>query len=314
MAKNVLVIHYSQTGQLSSIVARLLQPLAAAGVRITEEVLVPERPFPFPWPLFDFLDAFPESVRLDPRPNRPLSLEPDAHYDLVILAWQVWYLSPSQPITAFLQSADGRRLLAGKPVVSVVACRNMWMTAYDKLTALVAAAGGRIIDHVAFTDNAHPLATFITTPRWLLRGRRDRFLGLPPAGVAAADVAAAERFGHALAAALADDREHGSTPLLAGLRAAPVNPRLVVSERAGQRAFRVWSALVRACGRPGQWRRRPALALFALYLVTLIITVVPASLVLQKALAPLLRSRLAALRDHYERPSGAADFKLTQHD
>lgn len=311
--KKVLVVHYSQTGQLADIVAELLQPLRAAGVAIHEEVLRPARPHPFPWPFFDFLDVFPESVRMDAAPNLPLTVPADADFDLVILAWQVWYLSPSLPVTAFLKSAEGRRLLAGKPVVSVVACRNMWMTAQEKLAALLAEAGARLVDHVALTDDAHPLATFITTPRWMFTGRRDRFLGLPRAGVAPRDVAGAARFGHALAEALVQDGERSGQPMLAGLRAAVVNPRLVISERAGQRAFKVWSALVRACGQPGQRRRRPALALFALYLVTLIITVVPTSLALQTLFAPLLRPRLERLRAQYEQPSGSADFKLA-HD
>ena len=312
--KNVLVVHYSQSGQLSDVVSAMLRPLEDAGVRVHQEVLRPQTPFPVPWPFFRFLDAFPESVRLDPRPNLPLTVAPDTDFDLVILAWQVWYLSPSQPVTAFLQSEEGKRLLAGKPVVSVVACRNMWMTAYDQLVTLLGAAGAHLTDHVAFTDNAHPLATFITTPRWMFTGRRDRFLGLPAAGVTPAQSAGAARFGHALAAALARDEEHSGAPMLTGLRAASVNPRLVISERAGQRAFRVWSGFVRLFGKPGQLRRVPALALFATYLIVLIITVVPLSLVLQRSFAPLLRTRLDALRAHYERPSGSGNARMTEHD
>lgn len=312
--KRVLVVHYSQSGQLSAIVSAMTRPLTEAGVRLEVETLRPQRAFPFPWPFFRFLDVFPESVRLDPRPNQPLSIAPDASFDLVILAWQVWYLSPSQPVTAFLQSAEGRRLLAGTPVVSVVACRNMWMTAFDKLADLVRTAGGHLTDHVAFTDNAHPLATFITTPRWMFTGRRDRCFGLPAAGVTADETAAAARFGHALVAALARDEERNGAPMLTGLRAVRVNPRLVISERAGQRAFRAWSGFVRLFGTAGQRRRVPALALFAVYLVALIITVVPLSLVLQRTLAPLLRRRLEALRVHYEQPSGAGDTRMTEHD
>tara|TARA_R110001583_G_scaffold127716_2_gene279393 strand:+ start:3762 stop:4703 length:942 start_codon:yes stop_codon:yes gene_type:complete len=312
--KNVLVVHYSQSGQLSDVVSAMLRPLEEAGVRVHQEVLRPQTPFPFPWPFFRFLDAFPESVRLDPRPNLPLTVAPDTDFDLVILAWQVWYLSPSQPVTAFLQSDEGKRLLAGKPVVSVVACRNMWMTAYDKLVTLLGAAGAHLTDHVAFTDNAHPLATFITTPRWMFTGRRDRFFGLPAAGVTPAEAAAAARFGHALVTALARDEERSGAPMLTGLRAVSVNPRLVVSERAGQRAFRVWSGFVRLFGKPGQLRRVPALALFVTYLIVLIITVVPLSLVLQRSFAPLLRNRLDALRARYEQPSGSGNARMTEHD
>ncbi|MDR1661768.1 MAG: dialkylresorcinol condensing enzyme [Azoarcus sp.] len=312
--KNVLVVSYSQSGQLDGIVAVLIRPLLEAGMNVRHETLRPAPAFPFPWPFFAFFDVFPESARLDPRPNQPLALASDAAFDLVILAWSVWFLSPAQPITAFLQSAEGKRLLAGKPVVSVVACRNMWLVAFDALKTLVAEAGGRLVDHVAFTDQAPALATFITSPRWMFTGRRDRFLGLPPAGVDARQTAGAARFGVALADALARDEEKRDQPMLGGLRAVTVSPHLILSERAGRRAFRVWSGIVRFCGRPGQWRRIPALMLFLVYLLVMILTVVPLNLVLQRLAAPLLARRLAALARHYEQPSGADDARMAAHE
>ncbi|MDR3213586.1 MAG: dialkylresorcinol condensing enzyme [Azoarcus sp.] len=312
--KNVLVVSYSQSGQLADIVSALTRPLREAGVSVQHEVLCPEPAFPFPWSFFGFFDVFPESVRLDPRPNCPLTLAPDAAFDLVILAWPVWFLSPAQPMTAFLQSDEGRRLLAGRPVVSVVACRNMWLTAFDTLKTLVAEAGGRLVDHVAFTDRASALATFITTPRWMLTGRRNGFFGLPPAGVDARQVAGAARFGEALAEALGRDEEQDGQPMLAGLCAVKVVPHLVLSERAGQRAFRFWSGLVRRCGRAGQWRRLPALVLFVLYLVTMIVTVVPLNLVVQRLAAPFLARRVAVLTRRYEQPSGASDARMAIYD
>ncbi|MDR1888383.1 MAG: dialkylresorcinol condensing enzyme [Zoogloeaceae bacterium] len=317
--KNILVVSYSQSGQLDDIVAALLRPLVEFGVKVHHEVLRPAPDFPFPWPFFAFLDAFPESVRLDPRRNLPLSRQlsavSGAEFDLVILAWSVWYLSPAQPITAFLQSAEGKYLLAGRPVVSVVACRNMWLCAFDTFKTLVAEAGGRLTDHVAFTDESHALATFITTPRWMFTGRRDRFLGLPPAGVDARQTAGAARFGAALAEALARDEEKLDQPMLSGLRAVKVAPHLVLSERAGRRAFQLWSGLIRACGRAGQWRRIPALVLFLLYLVLLIVTVVPLNLILQRLAAPLFARRITALARHYEQPSGAGSARMAAtHD
>jgi hypothetical protein len=303
--KRLLVVSYSQSGQLIDILAALLRPLAE-GVSIRHETLRPQPAFPFPWPFFSFLDAFPESVRLDPRPNQPLQVTGEEDFDLVILAWTVWYLSPAQPITAFLQSETGKRLLDGRPVVSLVACRNMWLSAFDTLKTLIDDAGGRLVDHVALTDEAPALATFITTPRWMFTGRRDRFLGLPPAGIQAAQAADAARFGTRLAAALANDEEKSGRAMLTGLGAVKVVPHLILSERAGRRAFRVWSGLIHRCGRAGQKRRLPALLLFTLYLVILILTVVPLSLVLQRIAAPLLRSRVAQLVRHYEQPSGAA--------
>ena len=313
--KKILVIHYSQTGQLSDVVQSMLAPLRQTeNIHVREEVLKPVQAYPFPWSLFSFLDAFPESVRLDPAPIEPLTVDADESFDLIVLAYQVWYLSPSPPITAFLTSAAGRRLISGKPVVTVVACRNMWLMAQETVKRLLRDAGAHLCDNIAFVDRANVLATLITTPRWLLTGRRDEFFGLPRAGIAEEDITGAVRFGDALARALAEDREQAHMPMLTGLRAADVDPAMIMSERAGHRAFRVWSGFIRRFGKPGQWRRRPALALFVVYLIVMIATVVPLSLILRRALAPLLRKRLDVLKAYYEQPSGNADFRLSRHE
>ena len=311
--KNVLVVNYSQTGQLAQITAQLIEPLRAAGHRVHLETLQPETPYPWPWPIVDFVDAFPECVQLDAPPLKALSIAADTPFDLVILTYQVWYLSPALPMTAFLRSPVGRQLIHGKPVVTLVACRNMWLSAQQAMQRLIGEAGGLLRDHLAFTDQGHPLATFITTPRWVLTGRRDRFFGLPAAGVAAEEIRQASRFGRALADALARDEEKSAAPMLAGLRAVTVNPRLALSERAGQRAFRAWSKLIRAFGKRGQWRRRPILLVFALYLITLVLTVVPLSLLLQWLFSPLLKPRLERLKTELEQPSGSQEYNLEKY-
>lgn len=310
--KCILVVHYSQTGQLSQAVAALVQPLRDAGHQVHEMSLVPQQPFPFPWPPLKFLDAFPESVQLAPGPLQPPDLPPHVKFDLIVLAYQAWYLSPSQPMTAFLQGADAARLLRGKPVVTLVACRNMWLMAQEKMKALIAAAGGELRDHIALSDPPeHALSSFITTPRWLLTGRRNAFWGLPAAGIPAPELQGTARFGRALALALDRDAERSAAPMLSGLRAAPVDLKLILSEHAGHRAFKLWSRLLRAIGGPGSPVRQPFLLLFAVYLVLMILTVVPISRLLQILLAPLLRPRLLRLQNYYEAPSGSADSHLS---
>jgi len=301
--KRVLVVHFSQTGQLSRIARQLVSPLAGADdVDLVEEVLRPRAAYPFPWPIGRFFDAMPESVLLEPPEIEAPGVR--GEFDLVVLAYQVWFLAPAGPMVAFLRSEAGRRLLRGRPVVTVIACRNMWLTAQESVKRLIQEAGGDLRDNVVFTDGGSTLATFITTPRWLLTGRRDGFWGLPPAGVAEAEIAGADRFGRALLAALRAGRERDARPMLAGLGAARVDPRLIFSERAGHRAFSVWSRLIRLGGRPGSAWRMPLVALFCLYLVAMIIAVVPASLLLQRLLRPLFARRLESGRAYFEMPSG----------
>ena len=303
--KRVLLVHFSQTGQLARVARRLASPLAGAGdTELVEEMLRPRRPYPFPWPAWRFLDAMPETVLLEPPQLEPLAVGADERFDLVVLAYQVWYLAPSGPMTAFLKSEEGKRLLRGRPVVTVIACRNMWLLAQETVKRLIEEAGGRLLDNVAFTDQGGTLATFVTTPRWLLTGRRDAFWGLPAAGVAEEEIANADRFGLALLNALRADRERKDAPMLAGLGAARVDPRLIFSERAAQRAFAVWSRLIRVGGPPGSAWRVPLLVLFCLYLVAMIIVVVPLSLLLQELARPLFARRLRSLQAYYELPSG----------
>ena len=91
----ILVIYYSQTGQLARAVKSMMAPLEDhPDVEVVWQRVEPASPFPFPWGFFSFLDVFPESVYLDPPPLKPAEFDPDAHFDLVILAYQVWFLSP----------------------------------------------------------------------------------------------------------------------------------------------------------------------------------------------------------------------------
>jgi hypothetical protein len=309
--KRILVLSYSQTGQLSEITRRILAPLEQderIGVHV--ETLHPVRPFPFPWGFFSFLDAFPESAHMVPPPLRPLSLTGTEDFDLVILPYQVWFLAPSQPVTAFLKHPLAKKLLAGKPVITVIACRNMWMLAQEKMKTLLDACGARLLDNAVLVDPSPTMASLWTTPLWLLSGKKDLLKILPPAGVDAASIEAASRFGYALRDALLKNEERGNMPLLSGLRAVDSDPHLLVSEKAATRSFYIWGKLLRAVGEPGQYRRYPFLILYVVFLITLILTVVPLSLLIQSLLRPFLRRRFAALKQRYDLPSGSGTERM----
>lgn len=310
--KNVLVVEYSQTGQLTAVLDALLAPLQQpeGGIRVHREILRPIPAYPYPWPFWQFLDAFPETVAGDPPPLAPLTVDSGSAFDLIVIGYPVWFLSPPPPITAFLRSAAGRRLVCGRPVVTVTACRNMWLMAQEKMKQLLAEAGARHCDHVALVDQGNAFATFVTTPRWLLTGRKDAFWGFPPAGVRAGEIAACRRFGLALREALHREAEKRPEPLLCGLRACAVDPRLIASEKIGRRAFLFWARVLRRAGRPGTPLRRTVLAFYLVFLLSLIITVVPLSVLLKAALRPLWQRRLNTLQALFERPSGSAAFRM----
>ena len=312
--KRVLLVRYSPSGQLTRLTEQLLAPLRQADdIEVHVETLRPRQPYPFPWTFFRFFDAFPESAHLVPPALEPLGLRGDENFDLVILPYQVWFLAPALPVTAFLKDPLAQRLLQGKPVVTLIACRNMWMLAQEKMKQLLADCGARLIDNVVLTDPSPTLVTLITTPYWLLTGRR-HFPGLPAAGIDAQSIAGTARFGLALRDGLRQHAERQTAPMLHGLQACRADPRLYLSERAGTRSFYLWGKLLRAAGAPQAPQRKPLLLVYVVFLIALILSVVPLSLLLQALLRPLLKIQSAQLKQRFEMPSGAGDERMGMYE
>lgn len=311
--KQVLLVRYSQSGRSTALSTQFCAPLSdSAGVDLHVLELTPKKPYPFPWGFFDFLDAFPETVQLEPIGLEPFALSENREFDLVIIAYTVWFLSPAPPVLSFLKSAAGKALIKGVPVVTLISCRNMWMQAHDIVSGLLLEAGARHCDNVVTVDPGPSLLTFISTPRWMLTGRRDAFWGIPAAGISDADIAGVARFGRALDHALANDEASGSKPMLQGLKAVDVDDRLLSSERIGRRSFLIWSRLIRVFGARGAPARKPALAIYSLFLVIMIITVVPLSLLVRRLLRPLQTRQIAAIHAHYAHPSGGDSSRMLE--
>lgn len=308
----ILVLHYSQTGQLTRAVQSMLAPLRERpDVEIVWQDLVPAEPFPFPWGILRFFDTFPECVHLDPPPIKPVAFGSGTRFDLVIIAYQVWFLSPSLPITAFLKGPSAA-VLRDTPVITFIACRNMWLSAQEKMKTLIAGNGGRLIDNVVLIDQGPPWATFVTTPRWVLTGKKDGFWGIfPPAGVSEDNIRAASRFGRALGDGL--NLLKSGQPLLTGLRAVQVIPGYIAGEKIAHRSFLIWGRLLRALGRPGNPLRRLVLVVYILFLITMILTVMPLGMLVRAVLRPFLRRRLDAEVARLEVPSGSSAERLGRY-
>ncbi|HEX7340778.1 MAG TPA: dialkylresorcinol condensing enzyme [Rhodanobacteraceae bacterium] len=303
----VLVVHYaSPSGQLSEVVQHLAAPLdEAADIECRHLVLRPRDPYPFPWPVLRFFDTFPEAIYLDAPELEPLALDAGARFDLIVLAYQVWFLSPSLPTAAFLKNPDARAVLHDTPVVTLVACRDMWLLAQERVKEQLAAAGARHVGHIALVDEAGSVGSFLATPLWMLTGKRGPLLGglTPRAGVAPAQIKASRRFGERMVQALGDNRPLDDT-LLHGLQAVRVNTRLIATEKAARRSFLAWGALLRTLGRRGALMRQPVVMIYIVFLVLLLVTVLPISALLKTLAAPLLRKRIATQVAYYSQPSG----------
>ena len=111
------------------------------------------------------------------------------------------------------------------------------------------------------------------------------------------------RFGAKLRDALSSETPLDET-LFQHMGAARVDEKLIFSEKAASRSFYLWGRLLMAAGRVSPVLRRVLLAVYIAFLVTLILTVIPVSIVLKKLLHPLLKNRLAQAKRYYAAPSG----------
>lgn len=311
MQKKVLVIYYSQSGQLESVIDSILNGLEDKTIEIKKVAIKPKKQFAFPWNFFDFMSIFPECVYMDKCEVELLGVEED--FDLVLLGYQPWFLSPSLPISGFLKSNEAKMVLHNKPVVTVIACRNMWLMAQEKVKKELNNLGARLIANAVLIDQGSSLATFITTPRWMFTGKKEPFLDIfPPAGIAKDEIKSASRFGFAIKNAIQKSVLDDS--ILKGLKAASSDKKLIKSEEIGHKSFLIWGKLIKKISSPNTIQRKAAVSVYLVFLILLIITVVPINMLLQQLLSPLLKAKTDIKKEYYDKPSGDDDFRMKEFE
>lgn len=246
MSKKVLVVYYSQTGQLREIVNSVIAPLKASGeVTLTVEELKPKTSFPFPWTSDEFFQAMPESVRGIACELQPLSLNGQEAFDLVIIAWQPWYLSPSIPIHAFFQHETAKKLLSGKPVITIIGSRNMWIMAHERIREYLKSMQAKPVGNIVLYDKAPNLLSVVSIIRWMFTGRKERYLKIiPPAGVSKDDIRNSSKFGEIILESIRRNDFAQLRPAFVREGAVDVLPSLVMLEKRGKIFFRLWAAFI----------------------------------------------------------------------
>ncbi|OQY59869.1 MAG: hypothetical protein B6245_04385 [Desulfobacteraceae bacterium 4572_88] len=277
--KKILVIYYSQSGQLTDIVRSALKPLEKnPNISVCYEALKPGNPFPFPWTTLEFCDVFPESVEDITCELEPFAFNADEDFDLIILAYQVWYLSPSIPVATFLKSPEARLVMRGRPVLTLIGCRNMWLLAHERVKTRLHDMGARLAGNIVLADRTSNLIGVITIAFWMLTGKKERFLNLfPLPGVSDQDISDAERFGTLILESLENGKTELSQSLLNQHEAVTVNPGYLIFEKRIIRIFKVWSKFILRKGEQGDPGRRPRVRLFLAYLLFAITFFAPLS-------------------------------------
>lgn len=297
--KNVLVIYYSQSGQLKEIAQNIAKPLLSdPNIKVTFHEIQLEKSFPFPWDKDAFFDAFPESFLQIPAALKPIPSEIlNQKYDLILLHYQVWYLSPSIPINSFLKSAEGKLLLKNTPIITISGSRNMWIMAQEKVRTLLKANEAPLVGNIALVDRVGNLISVITIVEWMFSGVKKKYLGIfPLPGVSQKDITESEKFGKIIMSKLNSDNFDHLQPELLKNDAVKISSYLVTVDKTANKIFDKWSNFI--IKRKNS--RKIWLKVFYVYLFLAIWIISPIVYILHLFTYPLKRNKIKRETQYFQ--------------
>lgn len=284
--KKILVVYYSQTGQLKDISDNLLLPFQGKeNYELDYYAIQPVNDYPFPWNGEAFYGVFPESFQQIPTEIKaPPQDVLEKDYDLIILSYQIWFLTPSIPINSFLKSEYATLLLKDKKVVTVIGCRNMWAKAQQKTKKLVEKAGGKLVGNIAFVDRSPNLISVITIVHWVMGGKKTRKFGFfPKPGVSDEDIVGASKFGDLILEALESEEFDELQPRIKKHGGVDISPFIIFMDEKANKMFSIWSKFVLK----SEKNRKFKLKLFKYYLLTALFIISPIVLLIFLLTYPL---------------------------
>ncbi|MBN9338206.1 MAG: dialkylresorcinol condensing enzyme DarA [Chryseobacterium sp.] len=299
MSKKILVIYYSQTGQLKDIVKNIAQPFEEKKdeYSVTYYNIQLKKDFPFPWPSDVFFNTFPESYlqipsEILPPPEDVLNQK----FDLILFGYQVWYLTPSIPIISFLKSGYAENILKDTPVVTISGTRNMWMLSQEKLKVYLRDLKAQLVGNIALVDRHDNYTSVLTILRWLTTGQKEKSGILPAAGISDEEIAGSVKYGKIIEGHLRENNFKDLQPELVKNGAVEIRPFLVRVEKVGNKIFTVWSNLIIK-----KKEKRPLLIkFFKVYLMAAIWIISPIVLIFHILLAPLLWFKRKKQREYLQ--------------
>lgn len=297
--KNVLFIYYSQSGQLESIARKIAMPfLNSDEFKVTFYEIELEKPFPFPWDKNSFFDAFPESFMQIPTALKPIPEEIiNTKFDLVLLHYQVWYLSPSIPINSFLKSPEAHQILNNTPVVTISGSRNMWIMAQEKIKVLLKEANANLVGNVALVDRVGNLISVITIVEWMFSGVKKKYLGIfPLPGVSEKDIQESSKFGDIIASDLKKNNLKDLQPKLIANSAVRISSYLVTVDKTANKIFTKWSGFISRNNK----NRKVLLKLFNVYLFLAIWLISPIVYILHIITYPIKINKIKKETQYYQ--------------
>lgn len=270
MGKKVLVIYYSQTGQLENILDNFTAPLSEAGFQLEKVAVFPKKEYGFPWSAKSFFTEMPNSVQGITTELEPFQLKETA-YDLIIFGWQPWFLSQSIPSNSILHSPAFKAVVKNTPLITITGCRNMWLNAHEKQKKVLKEIGANLVGNIVLMDKHQNYVSGVTILYWMLWGKKDRLWNIfPTPGVADADVKGARQFGETVLPHLREGSYEGMQQELVGQKAVEVKWDLMFIEPRANVMFNIWANAINKKKNKGPW-----LVLFKYYLLIALFMVAP---------------------------------------
>lgn len=295
MSKKVLAIFYSQTGQLGQMIDNFTEPLIEAGFSVEKvRVRLVNEPV-FPWTADTFFSVMPDCQLDVPAPLQPFEIK-ETKYDLIILGYQAWFLSPSIPFNSFMLTPQLRAVLKDTPVITMTGARNMWLNAFLRVKKLIHEAEAKLVGNIALVDKHPNPVSFLTIFHWMLHGKKDRYLNiLPPAGVSDADIKHTSVFGQSVIPHLEQNNWDGLQDELNAEKAVVLNYNLMVIEGTAGKIFKVWANIIAKKKDKLPWIRA-----FKYYLLTAFFVGAPILITLDAILFRFTSpKRIKAKKQHY---------------
>ena len=297
--KNILVIYYTQSGQLHEIANQIAKPfLNDDSVALTFHEIKLKKPFPFPWDNDSFFGAFPESFLQIPSELEPVPADIlEKKYDLILFFYQVWYLSPSIPITSFLKSEEAKILLNNTPVVTISGSRNMWIMAQEKVKTLLKQNNANLKGNIALVDRTGNLISVITIVEWMFSGVKKKYLGIfPMPGISEKDIHESDKFGAVILNSLKNNNLDNLQPELIAKDALFIRPFLITVDKTGNKIFNKWSNFIIT----RKETRKGWLKVFKVYLLLAIWVISPIVYILHLLFYPLRIGKIKRELEYYK--------------
>ncbi|UXP32546.1 hypothetical protein N6H18_00960 [Reichenbachiella agarivorans] len=293
--KKILAINYSQTGQLDEILDRFLIPFGEVE-RVKVQV---KRPFGFPWSSERFFDAMPESVLEEPVDLEPMTFA-NEEYDLIILGYQPWFLSPSIPTTSLLKNEKFKQIIKGKPVVTVIGARNMWLNAQDSVKTMLREAGATLVGNIPLIDRSNNLTSVVSILHWMLDGKKTKPLGIfPKPGVSDEDIQYSDRFGVLVKESMDKGDYVDLQSQILSLNRISVPTNILFIEQRAKKLFQIWANIIKKKGTTAAKRKRWLVG-FKYYLIIALFVVSPIVLtIFNLLLRPFTLSSIKRKKEYY---------------